>query len=496
MMNHTLCTLLAAATVCTAQTQHSLSTYLDTAFGWLPASMPEDVVPGSLRRALPAEHQQTRRYPGVPTSLLLLEQSKRHAASTSSATTLGNWEFFPASPQRFMPYLDSLFVPGNTCAEPCAFIDSDPISTSAQRVKTMLSGIGLQYSAVASYNYAHIAPAPGNRQQHFSAFNLQASGKWFLAKSRNNSQGIFLSFEADWGIGADFSERNGGVQNSLGTLSQPQSSLRGGNGVFLPELALGYSTLNGKWVGMVGTLDASNYLDQNAYAASWHGNLTNSAFGSNPCLPLEWGNWGYLTAWQPTDNFYAMYVTTGCNGQINQNPFRNISSNHWVHVGELGFIFDDSWGMGPGTYRLQYALTRNDGATGDGIACNIQQQLGRNSRLGFFARCGYMDSDAASVTGVRSTVATGLVLQAPFTSSGWGSRHNNDQIGLGFLWLRAGGSERPYTHQDEYGLELSAVVQLTPTFYLQPDVQYIFNPIHADSRDNALVFQLQGVFSF
>ena len=40
------------------------------------------------------------------------------------------------------------------------------------------------------------------------------------------------------------------------------------------------------------------------------------------------------------------------------------------------------------------------------------------------------------------------------------------------------------------------MVQLTPTFYLQPDVQYIFNPIHADSRDNALVFQLQGVFSF
>lgn len=483
-------------TAAAAAAQEPLSQYLDTAFGWLPGMMPEQTVPASLRQGMPPEHQQSRRYGGVPTSVSLLEQSNRRAAAAGDSLTWGNWQLFPSSAPRFMPYLDSVFVPGNTCAEPCTFVQCDPISTGAQRVKKILSDYGLQYNAVASYNYARIAPSIRGKRNNFSAFNFQAAGKWFLARTRNNAHSIFLSFEADLGLGVNFNQRRGGVQSSLGSLSQPQSSLRGGNGVFLPELALGFSAFDGQWVGMVGTLDVSNYLDQNAYAGSWHGNLTNSAFGSNPCLPLEWGNWGYMTAWQPSENFYAMYATTGSNGGINRNPFRYISRDYWVHVGEIGFISDDVWGMGPGTYRLQYTITRHDGATGDGVACNIQQQLGHNSRLGFFTRCGYLDSDASAVTGVRAAATAGLVLQAPFTSSGWGSQQNNDQVGFGFLWQRAGGTEKPYAHKDEYGLELTAVVQLTPTFYLQPDIQYIFNPVHAESRDHAVVLQLQGVFAF
>ena len=495
MKPHTLYTLLVGTAVAVAQAQEEIPTYIDTAFGWLPGSMREAEVPPSLRSGMPAAQQHSRRHAGVPTSMLLVEQSKRRSAAGADTRCCGNWQFFPSSPQHFMPYLDSIFVPGNTCAEPCAFVDDDPVSTTAQRLKYLLSTVGLQYSAVLTYNFSHITPAPQQQQRDFSSFNCQASGKWFLAKSRDDRQGIFLTFEANWGQGTNFSERRRSVQQSLGTLSRPQGSLRGGNGVFLPELALGYSGFNGRWVGMLGALDSSNYLDQNAYAASWHGNLTNSAFGSNPCLPLEWGNWGYLTAWQPVENFYVMYATTGCNGGINENPFNHISSNYWVHVGELGLIFDDAWGMGPGTYRLQYTITRNDGATGDGVACNFQQQLGRDSRLGFFTRCGYMDNDAASVTGVRATATAGLVLQAPFTSSGWGSRQNNDQVGLGLMWLRAAGTERPYAHKDEYGLELTAVIQLTPTLYLQPDIQYIFNPVHA-TRDEAIVMQLQAVLSF
>ena len=245
---------------------------------------------------------------------------------------------------------------------------------------------------------------------------------------------------------------------------------------------------------MIGTIDTSSYLDQNIYSADWNGNLMNEAFNFNPCLPLQWANWGYLTAWQPTHNFYAMYTTTGCNGRVNHNPFPFISSNAWVHLAEVGFITDDFYGLGEGTYRFQYTLTRYKGKTGCGAAVNIQQQLGQSSRLGFFTRCGVMDTDAATVSNVRAAATAGLVLQAPFRSEGWGSRANNDQIALGFLWERA--AEAHYRHKDEYGLELSAVVQLTPTFFLQPDVQYIFNPIQQKDRSGEFIFQLQGVFRF
>lgn len=465
--------------------------YLDTAFGWQAGYLPRLEEPGSLRQGIkPQEHLATR-YPGVATAQELLQEMEKQAREF---VPHGSWIWFPSTPQRFAPYLDSIFVPGNSCAEPCAWITQDALSTSAQQMKAMLSRIGLQYQITTSCNYTGTPSQHHHKRQNFTSFNSQASGKWFIGKSSDNSQGLFLSFEADWGEGIHFNERHGGVANSIGSLSQPQGSLRGGNGVFLPELALGYSAWNGKWVGMIGTLDVSNYLDQNAYAASWNGNLTNSAFGSNPCLPMQWGNWGYMTAWQPCDSFYAMYATAGTNGGINRNPFKYINANYWAHIGELGYINPNVAGMGAGIYRFQYTISRNNGHTGDGLAFNIQQQLGRQSRLGFFSRCGYIDR-SAGISGIRATATAGLVLQAPFRSHGWGSRSNHDQVALGFLWLRPDGAEATYQNKNEYGLELTAVVQLTPTFFLQPDIQCIFNPIHGE-EDCAVVMQIQGVFRF
>lgn len=469
--------------------------YLDTGMGWNPYYMNSGQLPRSLSRGMAPQSQLTRRHAGVPTHEIVLRQQREHAAR-ERGFRVGSWLLFPHTPQHFMPYLDSVFVPGNTCAEPCRIIGEDAISTGAQKIKTMLSRVGLQYDLTLSYNYTKIAPQYGNQRSDFSAFNNSVSGTWFLAKDADNSQGIFLTFEADWGHGINFNERRSSAQQSLGSLSNPQGSLRGGNGVFLPQLALGYSGFDGKFVAMAGVLDVSNYLDQNAYSASWSGNLTNGAFNLNPCLPLEWANWGYMTAWQPTPHFYTMYATTGCNGEINHNPFQYISRNAWVHIGEIGFITEDFFGLGPGTYRFQYTLTRYKGETGSGVAINFQQQLGAASRLGFFTRCGFMDEDAATVNDVHACATAGLVLQAPFRSDGWGSRSNNDQVALGFFWERAASSAKPYRHKNEYGLELSAVVQLTPTFFLQPDVQYIFDPIHSDDGTGAFVFQLQGVFKF
>lgn len=489
--------LLALATglSAAAQTPNPL-TYLETAFGWYPTSQSSTHVSGSLLKGLAPSEQQSRRYTGVPTHESILLQVEQYLSGSDKAPRCRGWRFFPSTPQHFMPYLDSLFVPGNTCAEPCAIIPQDALSTAAQKTKAALARIGLQYNMTLSANYTNLpAHYTGHRRDFLSSNNV-ANFTWFLAKDCDNSQGLFLSLELDWGPGINFNERRRSAQDSLGSLSNPQGSLRGGNGVFIPNLALGYSAFNGKWVGMVGTIDTTDFLDQNAYSASWSGNLTNEAFNFNPCLPLEWANWGYMTAWQPSKRFYTMYATTGCNGQINHSPFRYISSNAWVHIGEIGLISEDAFGLGPGTYRLQYTNTRFHGDYGSGAAFNIQQRLGRNSHLGFFTRCGVLDEDAATVSHVRACATGGLVLQAPFRARGWGSKSNNDQVALGFLWERAAKSAKPYAHKDEYGLELTAVVQMTPTFYLQPDLQYIFTPVHETQHSRALVLQVQGVLKF
>ena len=486
MKSPTILTLLAVATCATAQ---EINDYLDTAYGRSPHPMATRHI-GSLRAAMPAEEQSPARHPGIFTLRDVIERSYARI----SEEILTGWEWFPSTPQHFASYLDSLFVPGNTCVQPSNIVAHDILSTGAQFVKSRLSRIGLQYNLTLSANYTAVHPRSDMGRNDFCSTNNSFSGTWFLLKKSDNSQGLFLTMEADWGHGFNFNERKSSAQNTIGSLSNPQGSLRGGDGVFIPHLALGYSAFNGKWVGMVGTIDTSSYLDQNIYAANWNGNLTNSAFGSNPCLPLEWANWGYLTAWQPNDKFYAMYATTGCNGGVNKNPFRYISSNAWVHIAEMGYMTEDFLGLGEGTYRLQYTITRNKGETGSGAAFNIQQQLGHGSQLGFFSRCGVMDNDAASISNVRAAATAGLVLQAPFSSSGWGSAANNDQLAFGFLWERA--ADSPHRHKDEYGLELSAVVQITPTFFLQPDIQYIFNPVQQTDHSGELILQMQGVFRF
>ncbi len=480
--------------------------YLDTAFGWHPRVMQQHELPPALRH-LPAEHQQAMRVPGVPTHEPVLAQQRRLLAAEPAraeagsrelnlGSWLGSWKFFPAAPPHFMPYLDGLFVPGNTCVEPGAPVKDDPLSSGAQAAKTMASRVGLQYTLTLSANYTGIAPRPAQRRSDFMAFNNQVTGSWFLAKRTDNASGVFLSFEADWGQGANYNERRQSAQQSLGSLSNPQGSSRGGNGVFIPNLALGYSHGKGRWVSLVGTIDMSNFLDQNAYSGNWSGNLTNESFNYNPALPMQWANWGYVTAVQPSPTWYLLYASSGCDTQVNHNPFPDMDHTSWVHMAELGFIREDAFGLGPGTYRLIATLSHADHHEGVGGAINVQQQLGRKSRVGFFSRCGFMGDEAARFTGVRAAATAGFVLQAPFRSKGWGSAANNDQVALGLLWERAASTEKPYEHKDEYGLELSTVVQITPTFFLQPDVQCILNPIHETDDACAFVFQLQGVFRF
>lgn len=484
--------MLAATAVAGQAGAQTASQYLDTSFGWQPEYV-EIIAAG---RVIP-QPTMARRHAGVPTSSAVLHQARAHDELATKGPCHG-WRFMPSTPQKFMPYLDSLFVPGTTCMEPGGWFDTCPISRGAQWVKNTLGNYGLQYDLTMSYNLNAVRPKPHGHKSVFSSFNSSLTGTWFLAKDCDNSQGVFLTFEADWGIGTNYNERHNSTQRSLGSLSNPQASQRGSKGVYLPQLALGYSGFDGKWVAMVGTMNLSNYMDQNAYTPGWAGGgLLNGSFGNNPALPLTTGNFGFLTAWQPCNSFYAMYATTTTNTEINHNPFKDFNTNYWMHMAELGYINDDMLGMGAGTYRLQVTALDDGDGWGWGIGVNLQQQLGKDSPLGFFTRAAFMDESAAYFSGTKACATAGFMLQAPFMQSGWGSRSNHENISFGFLWQRAAGSEKHKVHKDEYGLELSMVVQVTPTFYLQPDLQYIFNPIHAtDGDDGAFVMQMQGVMKF
>lgn len=403
--------------------------------------------------------------------------------------------FFPARPPRLMPYLHGLLLPDGGAAAPES--EADPLTLSSHALKQTLARIGWHHESSLRVGGALLRPDPAEQRSRFVSTDNSVLAKWFLLKDTREHHGIFLSCEADWGQGFNFNERRESVRHSLGSLSQPQDSLRGGNGLFLPELALGTTLCSGRYLAMVGSLNAANYLDRNRYAPYRNGNLLNSSLRTNPCLPLLWGNWGYLTAWQPNKRLYTLYATTGSNGRINHNPLRFVNSSYWVHVGEFGYIYSDLLGLGPGISRLQYVATRHAGSSGHGVALNLEQQLGRRSGTGIFVRSGINDRDAAAASRTRAALTIGIsrctqqwcAEDAPATSA-------SDRIAAGFLWQSATADEESPDYRHEYGVELSAFWQLTPTLYLQPDVQYIVRPVRHAGRKGAWVWQLQAVLSF
>ena len=64
----------------------------------------------------------------------------------------------------------------------------------------------------------------------------------------------------------------------------------------------------------------------------------------------------------------------------------------------------------------------------------------------------------------------------PLKNAGLFPRLSNDYLGAGFIWSQPSAAAEPAVHQNEYGIELAYVLQLTPTASIQPDLQIVWDP--------------------
>ena len=134
--------------------------YLNTERGLRVKTLEGREISPSLMKGMRPEEQITKRTPGVPTRPSVLLQ---HEGGTSAP----GLEWFAARPLKMMPYLDSSYVFGNTCAEPNAWIREDMISTGAQKLKTALSRYGITYSAQFGFNYTGLTGGGLNGKTDF-----------------------------------------------------------------------------------------------------------------------------------------------------------------------------------------------------------------------------------------------------------------------------------------------------------------------------------------
>jgi porin len=136
------------------------------------------------------------------------------------------------------------------------------------------------------------------------------------------------------------------------------------------------------------------------------------------------------------------------------------------------------------------------GVTQAGVGFNFNQQLGRHSPFGIFGRFGVGGETVTNIGGARAQVATGLVMQSPLRRLRLLRQAGADIAGLGFIWSQPSANQRPAAHDNEYAAELLYVFQITPTAYLTPDLQVIWNPANNADLGNSVVFQLPLVTSW
>ena len=203
---------------------------------------------------------------------------------------------------------------------------------------------------------------------------------------------------------------------------------------------------------------------------------------------------GLNLQWQFADDWYAMACASAGTASAGHAPWTGFSLDNWSAAWELGYMPKNVLGLGPGVYRFQPFVARVGDALGPGLCFNAQQQLGEHTPIGWYGRFGF---GSESVTaGAAAQVGTGFAIRGPLEQLGLAASRSNDAVGLGFLWSQPSASSATVVHENEFGLEATYVLQLTPMAKLQSDFQAIWDPAYNPSASHAFVFQIQLAFAW
>ncbi|MBM4113223.1 MAG: carbohydrate porin [Phycisphaerae bacterium] len=407
-------------------------------------------------------------------------------ASPPTGTTTGAW---PPPRPRLAPYLSTLNLWGGGILQPGALVASDPLSSTAASIKSELARVGINYALYQSFQMA----AMSDRIQGdavISAYSFEMLGSlslFHLDALGGTDAWIAAEFDGGQGLGIDWTTQS--PDTNIGAMTATDY-VWWADDIFISQLSWAQSFLDGRLVVIAGVVDQTNYFDTNAYANSGFGQLQNRAFVESQVLPDPAGTLGFNIQWQPVDCFYLL-VGASANRYDGSEAFNSdLSPRDLSALAEIGFVVPDVAGLGPGTYRIQPFVVSIDGDMGGGVGFNFQQQLGAKSPLGLFGRFGIGTETTAASNGAGAVAQAsgGLALLSPFADKGPFSAANNDYAAIAFKWTRAPSS--PFNiHDDEFALEATYAMQLTPTAVLQPDLQLVWDPA-SSPRDFAVVFQL------
>ena len=402
------------------------------------------------------------------------------------------FSLLPKTQPTLMPYLATVNLYGDSCTVDGALVTGDPLSAAAQSVKTALAQYGVNYAIWQAYDFVAMSGTLGDTKDvlNYYSFNSYLTWNMFQTDELGGSAGwLTMGGSAGTGFGYDGNEQT--AQGNMGTLGFPLGT-DVGQAAYLYQLAWQQSFMGGQVVVTAGLVDPEMYMDLNTYANNQFNQLMNYEFINPATLPWSYNALGVVVQWQPVNWFYAMFASIANNTAYGASPVQDISSDDWTNTFELGLIGEDVLGLGPGTLRVLPFFGTSKGETGTGIAINLEQKLSKSSPLGMFMRAGFTNDALGAVQGGKSSFASGLVLNGPSESPLL--KTQQAYLAGGFYWLEA-----PYpttAHENEYGFELTYVLQLTETLTLQPDIQVILDPANNPTTDSVLMFTMQLTYTW
>lgn len=343
------------------------------------------------------------------------------------------------------------------------------------------TGLKLALNALFLYQHSN-EESPASEREHSGGGIYRFQGSWAAMKT-GNTQG-----RLDWRLEA---------RNAIGGAPSPQQH----GGEFMASLTPGFpygddfdadlsvlswtQSFENKRIGFaIGRLAFDAYLD--AFVAQTpYGGFLNRSFVYNPTLATTGaGALGAVAKGMVSDSIWLggqIYDGNAANGEWDFDTFKE---HEWLKSVEIGWTpsFDRR-----ATDRIQLSYWQKDArhaagiSEGSGWALSASWQW--NEPFLTFVRVGHSDGGAG--VAAESAISTGFNYQVRPEAS-W-------SIGLG--WAEPSSKTHGANLDNEWVVETSYKLQMTPNFSLTPDLQLLFNPARAAEHDRLWIAGLRAVFT-
>jgi hypothetical protein len=244
----------------------------------------------------------------------------------------------------------------------------------------------------------------------------------------------------------------------------------------------------------IGIIDATDYMDENAFANDEFTQFMNQALinGPNAFLPsydlgvaIEWGYGSFSVK-----GVGMALGTTDASGLPVDSTGEESGSEMPYNFYGMQFGYRVHSGLGEGNYRLIGAATSRDFFNAAGnqkerkimALFSFDQQLGKI--LGAWLRFGWQDDDAAIV--YNDIYSGGLNISGRL----W--NREGDNVGIGYAYV--GGGNQGLNYTDVF--EIYGRIAVTPIFAVTGDVQYMKDAMAKGDSPEGWIFGLRVTAEF